>query len=213
MSEASDNLSDVALAILAGGQGSRMGLPKIELLLDGQPILHALLDRIAWPGPTLLSVAADHPIAPGSDRFTRVIADRRPGEGPLRGLHAVLADAPTPYVVVTAVDMPLVGRNQLGWLASRLKADPEAQGLMTVLPSPDGGAAQIEPLPSAFRADFAPAVAHLLARNRRALHGLASHPRVKTVAPPTDWPADTWTNLNTPADLEAVEHALNARRR
>ena len=38
-------MTDVTLAILAGGAGSRMGMPKAELRIGGRPILEHLLDR------------------------------------------------------------------------------------------------------------------------------------------------------------------------
>ena len=50
-------MRDVTLAILAGGEGSRMGYPKGELRLGGRPILPVLLERFAWEGPTLLVTA------------------------------------------------------------------------------------------------------------------------------------------------------------
>ena len=45
-----ESLSDVTLAILAGGAGSRMGMPKGQLILNGRPILEYLLDHLDWPG-------------------------------------------------------------------------------------------------------------------------------------------------------------------
>src|SRR4051812_38146370 len=116
-----EQLCDVALAVIAGGAGSRMGRPKIELLLDGKPILQALVDHIDWPGPTVASVAAGQAGAPGLDRFDRIVVDERPGEGPLRGLHGVLANSRAPYAVVVAIDMPFVDREHLAWLATQLK--------------------------------------------------------------------------------------------
>lgn len=210
MAPASDDLSDVALTVLAGGEGSRMGRPKIELLLDGKPILHALLDRIAWPGPTILSVAGRQDSFPGFERFSRVIHDKRSGQGPLRGLWGVLKDsycdspALCTAVVAIPVDMPLLRRKQLAWLASQLKARPQARGLMIVRTTADG-TTRVEPFPSAFRTNFAPIAELRLRQKNRALHGLAAEPTVETISPPAYWPEETWTNLNTPHDLAAYE--------
>ncbi len=207
-----EQLCDVALAVIAGGAGSRMGRPKIELLLDGKPILHALLDRMGWLGPTVASVAAGQAGARGLDRFDRVVLDGQPGEGPLRGLHGVLTNSPAPYVAVLAVDMPFVQRRHLAWLATQLKGRPEAKGLMIVRATPDG-TSRIEPFPSAFRRDFAETVALRLSQNRRALRGLAEEKSVQTVAPPPWFSEQTWTNLNTPDDVTAFQRAGDLPRR
>ena len=92
------------------------------------------------------------------------------------------------------------------WLASQLKAHPEARGFMIARTLPTG-ATQIEPFPSAFHENFASVAALRLRQKSRALHRLAEEPSVRTVAPPAYWPDETWTNLNTPEDLAALERA------
>ena len=52
-----DSYDDTTLAILAGGEGSRMGMPKAHLTLAGVPILDYLLDHFGWPGRTMLITA------------------------------------------------------------------------------------------------------------------------------------------------------------
>src|SRR3954467_7419583 len=103
---------DVALAVLAGGAGSRMGGPKAWLEVGGRPILEHLLDRFAWPGPTLLVTAPGLERPPGHERFTIEATDSVPGGGPLQGiltaLRALRAPLPSRSVVVTTVDMPRV---------------------------------------------------------------------------------------------------------
>src|SRR5437867_1133089 len=180
MSAGTQDVTDVALAVVAGGEGSRMGAPKVELRLDGKPILQVLLDHFRWPGPTVLSVAPHHRRAAGAERFDRVVVDQRPGEGPLRGLHDVLVDSPASYVVVTAVDMPRVTRDQLVWLASALKARPEASGLMIRRTGPSG-TSHVEPFPCAFHTRFAPSILPRLVPANRALHPLADAPAVLSV--------------------------------
>jgi molybdopterin-guanine dinucleotide biosynthesis protein A len=78
-------ISDCAhttLAVLAGGEGRRMGGPKGVLALDGRPILERLLDRLDWPGPTLLVTAPGREHPPGWRRFTNEVTDPVAGEGP-----------------------------------------------------------------------------------------------------------------------------------
>src|SRR5436190_1357328 len=96
------------LAVLAGGAGSRMGRPKGMLEINGRPILAYLLDRIDWPGPTMLVTAPGRENPPGAERFDSEVSDDVEGEGPLRGVYTAITHATTPVVVVIGVDMPLV---------------------------------------------------------------------------------------------------------
>jgi molybdenum cofactor guanylyltransferase len=185
---------DITLAILAGGEGSRMGLPKGLLALQGRPILACLLERFQWEGPTLLvtSPGREHP--PGWDLFTAEVADPVAGAGPLQGLHTALAAMSGDLLVVTTVDMPMVGREQLGWLVEQMRARPEHPGLMLQRGE------QVEPFPGIFRRRAIDMVAARLATSARSVQGLAqTHPIALLPAPP--WPEETWINLNSPADL------------
>lgn len=203
------DLREVTLAVLAGGEGSRMGLPKAELRLDGRPILHALLERIAWPGPTLLVTAPGRERPTGHERFTREVTDPSPGEGPLRGLLTALENAPTAWTVVTAVDLPMIGREQLEWVIHAAKARPHADSLLVYQSLPGGR--QLQPFPSAFRGDAVPVVRRLLAANRRSLHALLDEPTTAAIDAPGDWPEDSWLNLNTPEDLESYARRLGRK--
>src|SRR5687768_16637019 len=138
MAAVTGQLSDVALAVLAGGEGSRMGRPKAQLLVRGRPVLPFLLDRLNWPGPTLLVTAPGREHPTGCDRFTSELLDPAAGQGPLRGLLTALEGSPVPYVVTTAVDMPLMRHDCLAWLAGSLKSRPGVLGLMTVRMTQDG---------------------------------------------------------------------------
>ena len=184
------------LAILAGGEGSRMGKPKGLLEIGGRPILLALLERIAWQGPTLLVTAPGREHPPGWQAFDREVSDPVVGEGPLRGVLTALENAGGRPVVVAVVDMPRMMRDPLEWLVNQLAIDPTAQVVMT-----RRGTA-VEPFPSAWRAEAAELVRRQLATGRRAVHSVANLPEVR-VLPAPDWPEAVWTNLNTPEDLEA----------
>ena len=197
------DLSDVTLAVLAGGEGSRMGRPKAELQVAGVPILCHLLRRSDWPGPTLLVTAPGRERPPGHELFDREGVDPSFGEGPLRGILTAIENARTTLLVVVAVDMPFVERDQLIWVASELRGRPEALAIMTL--RRDGDAAQLQPFPSAFRVEVAAPVRRLLEANRRSLHALLDCPGVVAVDAPAGWDARTWTNLNSPGDLNAVD--------
>lgn len=194
-------MTDATLAILAGGQSSRMATPKSHLIIHARPILSYLLDRLAWPGPTMLVTSPTTLHPPGHDRFSREVPDPVVNEGPLRGLLTALESLDTPLLVVTTVDMPLVSRDQLHWLLAQLSGRPEL-GLMTR--TVDG----VQPFPSAFRREAWPRVAHHLFSHYRSLHSLTRHPEFAAIDAPPDWPADAFLNLNTPTDFEQFIRTL-----
>ena len=186
------------LAVLAGGEGRRMGGPKGVLALEGRPILERLLDRLDWRGPTLLVTAPGRQHPPGWQRFTSEATDPVAGQGPLRGILTALEHASTNQVVVLPVDMPNVTSPPLEWLAARLREHPAASAVMFERRG------RIEPFPAAFHTRAAQNLlrAHL-ADGRLALHRLTVSAEVVVVPAPPEWPADFWVNLNTPSDLAA----------
>ncbi len=189
------DLSTCTLAVLAGGQGSRMGRPKGLLTVGGVPVLARLLARLAWPGPTLLVTAPGRERPPAGDRFDAEAVDPVAGQGPLRGVLTALETAASAVVVVVVVDMPGVTAAQVQWLAGQL-----GQGLGVMCDRDDGGRRQVEPFPLAVRTAATDAVRRRLAAGRRSVHGLAGEPGFAVHPAPGDWPASAWANLNTPAD-------------
>src|SRR6195952_3674281 len=100
------SLKQTTLAVLAGGESTRMGEPKAALRVGGKPILQYLIERFAWPGPTLLVTAPGRERPPGWERFDREVPDPVAGAGPLRGVMTALEAIKTPFVAVVTVDMP-----------------------------------------------------------------------------------------------------------
>lgn len=105
-------------AILAGGDSSRMGRSKSLLVVDGA----SFLDRVH---DTMMSVFSEVIVCGGSEVPSDgvLIADERPGEGPVGGLLSALNVARGRPVFVTTVDMPVVTPE-----AIRLLAEPEVTG-------------------------------------------------------------------------------------
>jgi molybdenum cofactor guanylyltransferase len=193
------DLSAVTLAVLAGGCGTRMGLAKSRLQIEGTPILAWLLEKLQWPGPTLLVTAPAVAHPPGSERFDREVIDPADGLGPLRGVLTALENMTTPIAAVVTVDMPAVKREMLAWLIEAADARPAYNGLMCAVNR--GKEKDIEPFPSVFRAAGRPSVAQQLSLGRRSVQGLLSQESFHWVDAPAQWPHDAWTNLNTPEDL------------
>jgi molybdopterin-guanine dinucleotide biosynthesis protein A len=194
----------VTLAVLAGGEGSRMGRAKGELQIGDEPISAYLLRQIAWDGPTMLVTAPGRERPPGAERFGREVVDPVAGQGPLRGVLTALEHATTPIVVIATVDMPGVHGEHLRWLVERLDRTPDAVGLMLSRGS------DVEPFPHVCRAGAADAVRARIESDQLSVRRLVDEARVRADAAPS-WPEDVWTNLNRPDDLDAFLRRRSSR--
>jgi molybdopterin-guanine dinucleotide biosynthesis protein A len=177
-----------------------MGKAKGELDIGGGPILAYLLDRFGWPGPTLLVTAPGREKPPGWGLFSREVTDPVAGEGPLRGVLTALEESETQFTLVTTVDMPEVGFEQLAWLVGALEGRPEARGILLERP---GEPRRIEPFPSVFHRDAAGLIRSRLAAGLGSVQLLRNAAEISVVPSPREWPDCVWTNLNRPKDLNA----------
>jgi len=187
------------LAILAGGESTRMGLPKEQLKIAGQPVLVHLLNQLQWPGATMLVTSPGHEHPVGHDQFNLEATDPVAGVGPLRGILTALSHASTDHVIIATVDMPALHVDMLQFLLEQISTRPGIDAMM--LTRPIDSRQRIEPFPSIFHRRSIPAIETALTQNRRSVHGLIDEARFITVQSPLDWPARYWTNLNTPDDL------------
>ena len=189
------NTSNITLAILAGGEGSRMGKPKGELMAKGKPILEYLLERFDWPGPTMLVTAPGREHPPGWNTFSREVVDPVSGHGPVRGILTALEEAKTKVVVVATVDMPFIDRTHLEWITHELG------GGLGVMSSHDD---QIEPFPSAYSTNAVEVIREHLAKNG-GVYQLSKLNGFKRASAPATWSPKMWTNLNNPSDLNEFQ--------
>jgi molybdenum cofactor guanylyltransferase len=186
----------ITLAVLAGGEGRRMGAPKDLLLAHGKPALAALLERINWKGSTVLVAPHGERTPPGHEVFDTVVRDAMPGQGPLRGiLSALSAGVGEGEVIVIPVDMPGLEREHLEWIGQQLAGRRSALGMMLKR------GARIEPFPCAFRIAAAGVIQRRLDAGQLAVHALADETDVEVVSPPPEWSESVWRNVNEPGEL------------
>lgn len=141
----------VALAILAGGKGERLGgVPKGLLRREGRTLIEAQLELGAGFDEALVVANDPEPYR----EWGRIVPDLLPGRGAPGGLHAALAHARSEWVLVLACDMPFVTSEVLEQLL-------EGQGpqIDVVAYQVDGS---LQPLPSLWRRAIAPEVGRLL---------------------------------------------------
>ena len=188
-------MNGVTLAVLAGGRGSRMGMPKAQLVVRGKPILIELIERLRWEGPTLLVTSPGRQQPPGFERLTREVCDPVADEGPVRGLMTAVDNAETETVVVMPVDMPGVERQHLEWVVGGMVE----RGVMLAIRG------IVAPFPSMWHRAIRDDMAAHFQMGGKAMRSLTQIAGVRLVEAPSDWPSHVWQNLNSPADLHGFE--------
>ncbi len=186
-------MGQVTGAVLAGGASRRMGRDKRWVHVDGRPLLVRAVDA--------LRELCDEVVVVGSlgaqrdERLTGigVVADRRPGHGPLGGIETALHHASSDVVVVVAVDHPWLSPAVLRTLLDALEADPAADVALL-----DPG----QPLVSAWRTAALAKVTGMLDAGERRATRLGEHLTVALA----DWRSldpdgRTTLDVDTPEDL------------
>lgn len=194
-------VTDVTLAVVAGGQGLRLsGATKGLLRLQGRTVLERLLDLAPLFAEVVLVANAPEPYA----RFgLRTVADAVPGRGAPGGVHAALVGARTEWVLAVACDMPFVSA-----AAVRVLLEARAPHLDAVCFTVG---ARVEPLLAVYRAALAKPWGEALREEPSSLRELLSRCRARQLPEEALRAVDpqlrSLVNVNTPEDLE--RHGLS----
>lgn len=192
-------IPNVAVAVLAGGDGSRIGGGKPLISLGGKTLIERAFERArSWSYHATVAIRSPDQLG-GHD--LPWIADAAGIDGPLAGLAAALewacrlgADA----LVTIPCDMPFLP----GDLARRLL--DEAGEHDAALASSGG---EVHPVCSLWRNAAIYEFPRYCASGRRSLRGFAEQLGFAEVAWPAE-PIDPFFNINSPADLAAAEALL-----
>jgi molybdopterin-guanine dinucleotide biosynthesis protein A len=186
--------SRCSLVILAGGLSSRMGRDKASLPAGDGTLIEHLARRLApVVDETIIAGGSVHPPFEG----VRIVADHRPGLGPLAGMLAGFAVAKERLVWVVGCDLPDV-EPALGGLLLALAGDYEA-----VVPRPDQ---EPEGVCALYVRELAPRIVALLEAGQRSLKSLLDRSLVHYVGSDelraVDPQLRSFRNINTAADYE-----------
>lgn len=186
----------IIVAILAGGEGSRIGGDKPLRSLAGETLLEiATAQARQWSDIVVVAVR-DGTQAGGA--ALRCIVDEPGIDGPLAGLVAALREAEVldrEAVLTIPADMPFLP----GDLAERLAA--ELGGGRAAIASSGG---HLHPVCGLWRVSALTGLADYLASGRRSLKGFAEAVGVRAIEWPTEKP-DNFFNINSTEDLAAAE--------
>jgi molybdopterin-guanine dinucleotide biosynthesis protein A len=191
--------ADVAVVILAGGEGTRIGGGKPLRFLGGQRLIdRALQQAKRWSSTLVIAIRADSQVEP----IDAVLIDDDPDvEGPLGGLIAGLRfarDAGCELLLTIPSDMPFLPTELLDKLRDALADHGSAL-------ASSGG--HMHPVCGLWRTASLDRIPDYVASGRRSLRGFANAIGCVEV----EWsaaPADPFFNINSAQDLAEAERRL-----
>ncbi len=182
---------DIGVVILAGGGARRMGgVNKALLQWNGRSFLEWICDALCDFDERFLSVAND---AAAPVAGLTAVPDVYPDSGPLGGVYSALLQSKKEALLVVPCDSPLFDRAAADALCESF--DPESDD---VLVFHDG---HLQPLCGIYAKTCIPAMKRCLDANDCCIMSIYDHLRMRTL--PTKR-HDVFTNVNAPADLQAL---------
>lgn len=191
----------IAVAVLAGGQGRRLGgRDKALVQLCGRPLLAHLLDRLR-PQTRRIVLSANGEASRFAGFGLPVVADDIADAGPLAGIAAAAAYCATQWPETTRlVTVPVDTPRPPADLVHRLAAGPDGR----VAVAESGGrlhwAVACWPLSAALRLTAA--------MHETGLRRLEAAVRAEGLAAVPFACADAFANINMPEDLETLARLL-----
>jgi molybdopterin-guanine dinucleotide biosynthesis protein A len=197
----------ISAVILAGGKSTRLGRDKSFLLVDGQPLVARVVERVSFLSDDLIVVTNDAARYEPLALPARLVPDERRGEGSLMGIYSGLKAARHPQSLAVACDMPFLSLSLLRYMLS------VAEGYDVVIPRIGGF---LEPLHAVYSKACLPAMDKLLAQGRRQIIAFFHEVRVRYVEEDKVDRFDpqhlSFVNVNTPEDWERAQLLLKSRR-
>ncbi len=188
-------------AVLAGGQGRRLGMDKATLQTGAGSLMDHILFILKEIFPYILLVVQESssPLNAMEEAAVKVVADAVPGKGPIVGIYTALLYSPAPYVFVMACDMPYPSRELIRLMLTA------APGKDAVVPR---RGEYIEPLFAVYRRDIAGRIRARIEEGRLKIHELIKELDVRYLDEEEVAACDpgfrSFVNINTPEDLETA---------
>lgn len=186
----------VTLAILAGGQSSRMNYRNKAFLSYQEK---TFVERLIEAGSDFEEVIIVANTKEAYENFNlQVVSDVYPGKGPLSGIHAALRVAKTPTVLCVACDMPLTSREVLNGLA-QISGDYDV-----LVPEYEG---RLQPLCAIYSKKIKNKVEEQLKKDDFKLQYFIRQLNYQVIRelPHRPFKSTDFLNVNTPTDLSELE--------
>ncbi|MBM7607745.1 molybdopterin-guanine dinucleotide biosynthesis protein A [Lysinibacillus composti] len=187
----------IAGVVLAGGQSSRYGQPKMFELFNGQPLYKNSLIALQKNQlqPLIIATNANLESKFVEDQIEMII-EKQPHQGPLSALQNILANFQNvEWFFIVASDMPYMNvdfvQTMLTYIDDRYDAIVPKQ------------ASRIQPLAALYRRSALPKANLLLQQNKRSMKVLLEQLRVRYVE--FEEECSTFVNINTQLDWSQLD--------
>jgi molybdopterin-guanine dinucleotide biosynthesis protein A len=202
---------DVEGFILVGGQSSRMGSDKSQLVFGGQTAVERVATALR-PLTSRVRVVG----ARDSGTFANLenVPDKYDRWGALGGIQTALVACESEWAVIAACDLPFVSAELFAWLWL-IASQAAGESFDAIVPiQPDG---RPQPLCAIYRRETcAAAAARLIAAGEHKPRALLSSMKTRWVdfTELSDLPgaSDFFLNVNTPSDYECAQELLELSR-
>jgi molybdopterin-guanine dinucleotide biosynthesis protein A len=215
MEDAWEPPSDMAVSavILAGGKSRRLGEDKSFLVVDGQPLIARMAGRLTALSDDLIIVTNEPKQYEPLALPVRLVPDEQPGVGSLMGIYSGLKVADHHHALVVACDMPFLSVPLLRYMVRLIVPRPLTGDYDVIIPRLGD---LLEPLHAIYSKTCLPAIAQLLAQERRQIIAFFPQVRVRYVVEDEINRFDpyhlSFVNVNTPEDWAQVQTLLAGQR-
>jgi len=195
--------ADLAAFVLAGGKSSRMGTDKAFLEYRGRTLLALALELAHSVSSSVFVVGSRGKF----ERYSAVIEDIFPDQGPLAGIHAALRSAQADLNLMIAVDMPSLSPQFLQYLIDRARNSTAS----VTVPRTEG---RWHPLCAVYRSTFSVLAENALRQGRNKIDPLFAMTETLTIEDEelkrAGFSPSSFRNLNTPQEfLELAQEKIS----
>ncbi len=182
----------IAGVVLAGGQSSRYGQPKMFELFDGQPLYKNSLTALQKNRLQPLIIATNASLqSKFSEEKIQMVIEKQPHQGPLAALQNIMEIFPdVEWFFVVASDMPYMNADFVQTMLTFIDDRYDA-----IVPKQASG---LQPLASLYRRTALPKANLLIQQNKRSMKVLLEQLQVCYVA--FEEETSTFVNINTQLD-------------
>ncbi|MGG0654989.1 molybdenum cofactor guanylyltransferase [Rummeliibacillus pycnus] len=182
----------IAGIVLAGGQSSRYGQPKMFESFAGQPLYKHSLNALQKNQLQPLIIATNSSLQPKFEKEkVRFMIEKQPHQGPLFALQNIMTDLPdVEWFFVIASDMPFMNADFVQTMLTFINDRYDA-----IVPKQ---ASRLQPLAALYRRSALPKANQLVQQNKRSMKVLIEQLQVCYV--PFEDESSTFININYQQD-------------